>query len=585
MYNSPTADRSKLTISGQPSLSSVFGNPMAPVSPAWKNAMSGMKIDGNGQLVRNPSAPAPSAPVSGPVQAPRPAGPVAPAPVAPSAPAPSAPAQAEVPANWKNPDGSMKTAEQIAAEIASVLKTTNEMPDIGKLAGDQFGGAGKTAEQLQTEATLLNNTRNDIAVGENDPYKVASQSGIAYTPEELKAIEQAYAGVYTPALAGAISKLETKRLQDEEERKAALEAASQDGGFTLGKDQVRYDKDGNIIASGISGSPLGGGGTYTKGSDSTVDAWVSMIASQRAKLENVPEELRGIVAQGVAQIPNPKAKYLLDQADEGMNAIDSALNWITGASSGSLNTAGGPIRRSLTGLIPGSDTFNLNANIKTLEALIGFDSLNKMREAAASGASGLGQVTEKELAYLQSLQGNLSTLQGNEQLEATLNRIRESFQNIQIENSPDGSVFELDGENYIKQGDQMIPESSFKSVGGDTNQALNRPQRNNNPGNVKVGGVGDQFAIGIDDQNHLIFPTPEAGMQALRADLSAKINGNSRFVGPNPTISELGAVYAEDGSWGQKVAAILGVSPSTRTGEIPFDRLMEAVMRQEGYYA
>ena len=113
----------------------------------------------------------------------------------------------------------------------------------------------------------------------------------------------------------------------------------------------------------------------------------------------------------------------------------------------------------------------------------------------------------------------------------------------------------------------------------------NLPQRNNNPGNIKAGGLADNLATGTDSQGHLIFPTPEAGFEALVTDIQAKISGNSRFVKANPTIAELGKVYAEDPNWSNSVARILGVNPNTPTANIPIENLVLAIATQEGYFA
>ncbi len=131
---------------------------------------------------------------------------------------------------------------------------------------------------------------------------------------------------------------------------------------------------------------------------------------------------------------------------------------------------------------------------------------------------------------------------------------------------------------------------SFSSVGNTKASTValgtgNRPQRNFNPGNVKAGGLADSLAIGTDDQDHLIFPSAETGFKALAADLTAKINGGSRYLPPNPTIAQLGKVYAEDGTWGTKVAKLLGVPADTHTQAIPLSNLMKAVATQEGFYA
>lgn len=121
------------------------------------------------------------------------------------------------------------------------------------------------------------------------------------------------------------------------------------------------------------------------------------------------------------------------------------------------------------------------------------------------------------------------------------------------------------------------------------NEKKNVPERNNNPINVKAGGISDQFAEKnpdgtpkTDEQGHLIFSSPEAGVQGTKEDLRAKVEGRSRHLPDNPTISELGKVFAEDPNWGSAVASILGVGVNTKTQDIDFEELFRAVTRQEG---
>ncbi len=241
--------------------------------------------------------------------------------------------------------------------------------------------------------------------------------------------------------------------------------ASQPEGFTLGKDQTRYDAQGNVVAGGSTDSGIGG--AYQAGADPTVDAYVTAVRNNTIKLENVPDEYRNSVVQGVTSGADdgadPKKQYVKNQADTALSGIDDALGYISGTKSGMFNTAGSAIGRAIGGIIPGSDVANLNASLDTVKALIGFDALQKMRESSPTGGA-LGNITERELSFLQSVQGSLNTSQGTEQLTKTLGRIRQSFQTLQIVNSPDGTEFELDGKKYIKDGNQMVP-AGFKQAG------------------------------------------------------------------------------------------------------------------------
>jgi hypothetical protein len=140
------------------------------------------------------------------------------------------------------------------------------------------------------------------------------------------------------------------------------------------------------------------------------------------------------------------------------------------------------------------------------------------------------------------------------------------------------------------------PDSTLSTQMPELNKK-NRPQTNNNPGNLKIGGVGAQFARRdaqgnpvTDNQGHLVFATPELGFSALKADLEAKISGNSpaseRVLGKNPeTLDELGRVYAEDPNWSRGVAAILQKDRNALLSDIDLNSLIQAIARQEGYFA
>ncbi len=258
--------------------------PMMPatpaVAPSRSEALGGRAPAPVTSVVRN-DAPSRSAALGGPAPVfsgsavPRETAPVVPQPVA-------APSTSEIPPQWLNADGSFKSPDQIASEMGATLRSSQGGGDVGALALGQFGGAEKTAEQLRAEALQLNNTRNDIAVGETDPYKVASKSGIAYTPAELNAIEKAYAGIYDPSLTTALAKVEQKQIEDEAARKeaAALASDERNNAFELTKmeKQFGYDKALKQIPTPGSGSsssnPSGG---YVQGADPVIDGWVDRI--------------------------------------------------------------------------------------------------------------------------------------------------------------------------------------------------------------------------------------------------------------------------------------------------------------------
>lgn len=206
------------------------GNPVRPPDPVVNNPVAPTSQQGGGgRAMGGGSAPAPAAST-----------------------APEAPVD-QTPQQWKNPDGSMKTPEQVASEISSTLATAEGRPDVGRLAADEIGGPEKTAEQLRTEAANLANIRNDIAAGETDPYGVAGESGIAWTPEQLTAIENAQAGIYDPALNSVFARLEAKQAADAEasEREFELEKADKEFERDLQMMDKKFQYDTALKQMGI----------------------------------------------------------------------------------------------------------------------------------------------------------------------------------------------------------------------------------------------------------------------------------------------------------------------------------------------
>jgi len=134
----------------------------------------------------------------------------------------------------------------------------------------------------------------------------------------------------------------------------------------------------------------------------------------------------------------------------------------------------------------------------------------------------------------------------------------------------------------------------------------NRPDKNKNPWNLKWYGndvLNIPGAVGVDDQNHIIFSNETDGYNAMVKDLTAKITGNSRQVSkltgeplwPNSTLADLASVYAEDDKWllwkewNGWVLAILkqnGMTDATKDttlSQIDVNKLGPAIARQEGF--
>ncbi len=115
------------------------------------------------------------------------------------------------------------------------------------------------------------------------------------------------------------------------------------------------------------------------------------------------------------QETNASNSIVLDDIDR---ALEGTNNWSAG---GMAWTRGIP---ALGGSTPAGELDNL---IKSIRANVGFDKLQTMREVSPTGGA-LGQVTEKELAFLQAVFGSLEQDQRPENLRYNLERLKDHVQ-------------------------------------------------------------------------------------------------------------------------------------------------------------
>ena len=84
---------------------------------------------------------------------------------------------------------------------------------------------------------------------------------------------------------------------------------------------------------------------------------------------------------------------------------------------------------SVTSSIPGTAGHDISKRVETLQAIAGFDTLNRMRAESPTGGA-LGQVSERELTFLQSVIGSLELSQSKGQFLENLARVEAAFNEI-----------------------------------------------------------------------------------------------------------------------------------------------------------
>ena len=83
----------------------------------------------------------------------------------------------------------------------------------------------------------------------------------------------------------------------------------------------------------------------------------------------------------------------------------------------------------LAGRLRNTGASDINLLLEGIKANIGFKQLNDMRAESPTGGA-LGQVTERELAFLQAVQGSLDQAQSPPQFRRTLARLRDAFAEV-----------------------------------------------------------------------------------------------------------------------------------------------------------
>ena len=112
------------------------------------------------------------------------------------------------------------------------------------------------------------------------------------------------------------------------------------------------------------------------------------------------------------------------------------------------------------GDIAGTDAYDLKQTISTIQANVGFDKLQSMRQLSKTGGA-LGSVSEKELALLTGALGSLDTAQSEEQFLAQLDRVEEQIANSWARVT---EAFEQEyGVSYFDDNAQQTIESFVQS--------------------------------------------------------------------------------------------------------------------------
>jgi len=126
--------------------------------------------------------------------------------------------------------------------------------------------------------------------------------------------------------------------------------------------------------------------------------------------------------QEVATMADKKMKGLVAGIDSVLEEVDRATTMAKTSP-----TATG-VTGAATGPVPGTPSYKLRKVLGTVQANLGFDKLQDMRNNSPTGGA-LGQVSERELAFLQATITALDPNMGEEELLKSLEKIKRHYNN------------------------------------------------------------------------------------------------------------------------------------------------------------
>jgi hypothetical protein len=115
------------------------------------------------------------------------------------------------------------------------------------------------------------------------------------------------------------------------------------------------------------------------------------------------------------------SKYALETANRTIKAVDDVMPDINGWTAGWVGSA--------LSNIPGTKAANVSAELSSVASNIAFNALQAMRDASKTGGA-LGQVSERELDLLSSVEGSIRQNQSPENLKLQLQKVRESMDRV-----------------------------------------------------------------------------------------------------------------------------------------------------------
>lgn len=417
----------------------------------------------------------------------------------------------------------------LKAKADAIYNIVNGGADISNYAGKEYmdPAGGPSVADARSDYGKINDARNDMVSGATDPFAWASKSGIPYTADELGAIEKAQGGIYDPALNDA--------------KQRYLSSVDVAKNKSTNQNQITDNERAAQIA--FQGNQI-------------VKDYNTVIGQKNA--------IDSILNSGTSG-PNDVAIVYNFMKALDPNSVVRESEYASAANSGNIFTGA---------LAKFNGLFNPNGGTLSPQVKQQFQ-----------------QIVNEKLAAQTSLYKNFA-----DQQRAIAQRQGLNPDNVVIDFSggltqPDtsgGDVIKFpDGTSARKLPDGTYEEvQSFSPVAGDTNTAGgNRPQRNNNPLNIKASPSTMQFSgvSGLDPSpasdggQFLTFNSPQAGMNAAKQLITS--SGYSGL-----TVDQALRRWSGNG-YGGEIAPSLAGRTINSLSDAELNSLVNTMAHREGYYA
>lgn len=304
----------------------------------------------------------------------------------------------------------------------------------------------KTTADIAKDEAATAKSRRDIEI-ENAQYGASLMSTATDTPSYQSALRLGLTrGVfdqnfvdslpreYTPQIVEQLKaygltmaqRLEDQRGRDQQRETGRHNLATETQTATRDTNTNQRGIESNRIAAGQLGVSQGNLGLsrqrleLERNPSGSAKAPVGYRFTQSGDLEKIPggpadvKDVAGeLKAQQGASSATAKAAVVIGKIDEALGRAGFFSTGLTGET---------------LGRIPGTGAYNLEKTLDTIKANIGFKELADMRAASPTGGA-LGQITERELGFLQAALASLDKGQDEATLRQNLGQVKTHFEN------------------------------------------------------------------------------------------------------------------------------------------------------------